>query len=239
MGNDFKSALALISESLPYEIEKKLQNLGYGCVRLPKCDRLDAPVASHPDMLFCQLGDGRTLCDRGYFEENKELLEKTGIELVPSKKALQKKYPFDIAFDVLVFDGILYGNLAFIAPEILETYEKQKNVKQGYTLCSCLVTSRCVITADEGIYRSLQENGANALMISQSDINLDGYTCGFIGGASCYDFRSDTVLFFGDISSHKDGCKIKEFLLKNGHKIDEIKEMPLSDFGGAKLFIKQ
>ena len=77
-----------------------------------------------------------------------------------------------------------------------------------------------------------------SLKISAGNILLKGYGCGFIGGASCFDKDSDTVVFFGNLSEHPDGEKITVFLEKHGHRVVFFEEFPLSDFGGAKLISK-
>ena len=228
--------LAFISEKMPPEIAGIFENLGYGCVRLLPHEALDTPVAHHPDMLFSVLDSGDVLCDEDYLRANPFLLE-LGVSFRPSSAKLGKKYPQDIAFDALVIDGVMYGKTSFAAPEILQN-RKTVNVKQGYAQCSTLVTDRVAITGDSGIYDALIKNGVNALKISADGIALDGYSCGFIGGASAYDKDSETVIFFGDITKHPDYEKINAFLKQNGHQIAFSDSIPLTDFGGAKLIQK-
>ena len=225
--------VALISEKMPDVIVNKLENLGYGCVLLPDHPDLDAPVASHADMLFSVVLDG-LLTDGEYLSRYPQLAE-LGLPIRISQRSLGKKYPLDIAFDALIFNGIVYGNTDFIAPEILQSYKKAVFVKQGYTLCSTLITNRVAITADDGIYRALAENGVSVLKISASGITLDGYSCGFIGGASVYEPLSNTVIFFGDVTKHPDFNAISDFLCENGHRLLWFDEFELKDLGGAKL----
>ncbi len=226
--------LALVSYKLPDEICAELENLGYGCVLLKDHPHLDAPVASHPDMLFSVLDSGEVLADLRYLRAYPELSE-LKIKFRTSSKSLDKKYPLDIAFDALIFNAAVYGRLDFIAPEILENRKMAVNVSQGYTLCSTLVTDKVAITADEGIYTALCENGVNTLKISPRGIALDGYDCGFIGGASVYEPNSNTVIFFGDVTRHPDFEKLDGFLKENGHGVCYFDDLPLKDYGGAKL----
>jgi hypothetical protein len=228
--------IALISEKMPAEISEILKNLGYGCVGLKAFECLDAPVAHHPDMLFSRLSDGKMLCDGRYLISNPALNE-LGIEFLPSAVRLDKKYPFDIAFDALVFGDTVYCKTDSTAPEILQD-RNTVDVKQGYALCSTLVTNKCAVTADGGIYTALCKNGVDALKISAGNILLKGYGNGFIGGASCFDACSDTVIFFGNPIYHPDFGAISDFLAKHGHKISYPDKIPLADYGGAKLFIK-
>ena len=228
---------ALLSNKVPGKVTDIFENLGYGCVLLQDFKYLDTPVSHHPDMLFSLLPSGKLLCDERYLKANPELCE-TELEFLVSKKHLGKLYPNDIVFDALIYDDTVYGNVSFIAPEILESCKNKVNVKQGYTLCSTLVTDKCAITADKGIYNALKRNGVDVLEISPDRIVLEGYNSGFIGGASAFEPISDTVVFFGDISAHKDFNKIADFLSEHGHSIKYLSGYPLTDFGGAKLIIK-
>ncbi len=225
---------ALISNELPDIICKYFEKSGYGCVRLPSHAHLDAPVASHPDMLFSLLADGTVLTDACYLEANQHLNE-LPVKFKASSVSLDKKYPHDIAFDALVLGDTVYGKLDFIAPEIRQSAKKEVNAAQGYTLCSTLVTDRCAVTADDGIYKVLTENGVPALKISPKGVQLDGYSCGFIGGASAFDAENNRVVFFGDLKEHPDCKKITDFLKKHGHIIHFFEGLPLKDYGGAKL----
>ena len=225
--------LVLVSEDMPDSVEKIFGFLGYGCVRLPKFDVLDTPVASHPDMLFFALPDGKLLCDKRYYEKNTELLGSCGERFVFSVKELGAKYPYDVAFDTFGINGTVYGRVDSIAPEILEVSEKAVNVNQGYAKCSVLLTDKCAITADCGLYKALTENGVDTLKISPGNVDLPGYGSGFIGGSSFFDPISDTVVFFGDLSAHPDYETISAFLSEHGHKELFDDKIPLTDLGGA------
>ncbi len=228
--------IAFFSCEIPHQIPDFFENKGYVCVFLPSFGNLDTPVAHHPDMLFSTTFDGALLCDEEYLKDNPFILD-LGVRLVTSCKKLGKKYPDDILFDALIIGDTVYGKIDSLAPEILKN-RHAVSLKQGYTLCSTLVTDKCAVTADEGIYLSLNQNGVDTLKISAGNILLKGYGCGFIGGASCFDKDSDTVVFFGNLSEHPDGEKITVFLEKHGHRVVFFEEFPLSDFGGAKLISK-
>jgi hypothetical protein len=88
-----------------------------------------------------------------------------------------------------------------------------------------------MITADEGICRRAESLGIEVLKISSGNILLEGYSFGFIGGASF--LSGDDVLFFGDVRLHPDFERIRDFLLAHRKNILYIKDMPLTDFGSA------
>ena len=220
---------------MPDKIAEYFGLLGYGCVRLPAFERLDGPVSSHPDMLLSVISDSTLLVDANYYSENAELFSECGARFKVSSTRLEGKYPKDIAFDALSINGTVYGRTDCIAGEILDAHERAVNVKQGYTLCSTLVTDRCAVTADDGIYKALTADGVDVLKISDGGIALSGYSCGFIGGASAYDPDSLQVIFFGDISLHPSGAKIVDFLENHGLRVRSFDGVPLTDLGGAKL----
>ena len=219
-----------VSCDLSLEIEEIFDFLGYGCVRLPKCDALDAPVASHPDMLFFKLPSGELLGDREYCEKNSELLLKTGGRFLLSQKRLDKKYPKDVLFDAFAIRNTLYARIDAVAPEILAAYNKAVNVRQGYAKCSTLIAGEVAVTADTGIYKALTENGVKTLLISPETVRLTGYGCGFIGGASFFDADTSTVVLFGEPDKND---PVVPFLKKNGINTLYPNSYPLTDFGGA------
>ena len=223
----------LVSENLPKQIEDILSTLGYRCVRIPCCEYLDAPVASHPDMLFYRIKDGTLLCDRRYYESNAKLLESTGARFVFSVGVLDKKYPNDVLFDAFEIDGTVYGRLDSIAPEILENGKNAVDLKQGYAKCSTLLLGNAAITADGGICRALQNGGIDVLKLSGGGIGLPGYGEGFIGGASYFDANGRNAVFFGDISEHQEYEEITGFLKERNISLLYPKGIPLTDFGGA------
>ena len=112
---------------------------------------------------------------------------------------------------------------------------KTVNVNQGYARCSTLIVAQnAAITADKSIEKALKSNGAEALLISEGNIRLEGFDYGFIGGASCTDEK--TVYFFGNVKKHPDYEKIKAFCDRYNSNIEILcEDEPLTDIGGAVL----
>ncbi len=107
------------------------------------------------------------------------------------------------------------------------------HVRQGYAKCSCAVVSEnAIITADQGIIRSLKGSKIKVLPIGQGRIRLDGADCGFIGGASGYDKNNHTLYFTGDIRKHPDYEQIIDFCDKAGTIIVSLTDDELVDIGG-------
>ena len=224
---------------MPPSTVEMLERWNYTALKIPKCQSLSEPVSCHPDMLFSVLGERRVLTDRVYFESNTAFFDRLigyGVEVSISQGCLSEKYPCDILFDAIKTDSLLVGNLKFTAPELFVQGVKTVNVKQGYALCSTLLLDGAAISADAGICKTLSENGYDILKITPGDIQLPGYGCGFVGGASAVLSEERVVVFFGDVYSHKDGEKIVAFCEKHGYKVCQDKVLPLTDYGGVKVF---
>jgi hypothetical protein len=196
---------------------------------LAPCKRLDVPVCAHADMLVGSL-DGRVIVTRSYYEENKDLF--SGVDPILTDEEHGREYPHDILLNFIDAKTAVVG-----LEKHVSKYAKTKkiiNVKQGYTRCSTLVGQNFAVSADAGILSALSTLGYDTLKISEGDVMLKGYGHGFIGGAS-FAFGDD-VYFFGSLSYHKDKDKIKGFLRRNGAKIHELDDTPLTDLGGAVIF---
>lgn len=223
---------------MPKGITDKFHEFDYDIIYIPRCESLSFPVSMHPDMLFSVIGDGQLLTDRNYFLRNEAFfksLEEIGVKIMLSERTLSANYPNDILFDAIKTENLLIGNLDFTAPELFLNNVKTVKVKQGYALCSTLLMENAAVSADTGICNALTENGYDVLKVSPGDIVLDGYNCGFIGGASAVLYDVKTVVFFGNIANHRDGEKITDFCKEHGYKVRYDKTLPLTDFGGVKL----
>ena len=201
---------------------------------------LDDPVSSHADMLFCLIED-HLFCYNEYLIENLDLLNKlkeSKYKIVTVKHKCERKYPNDIALNVLVVNKTLFCNAKYTATEIIE-YAKSKNykivsVKQGYASCSTLVIDgKYAITADKGMKKALDNENIETLLIDNEGIQLSGYNYGFIGGAS-FSFENK-VYFFGNLQNHPSGENIKLFLTTRKIDFFEVTNNQISDFGGIKI----
>lgn len=215
---------------------------GLECIPLKPYGKLDAPVASHADMLFCIL-DRTVFCYEDYVRENslEEVFVSLGYSLCYVKKPCAPEYPGDIALNVLIMGKTLFCKLDSVAEEIMKYANlngyKTVDVKQGYAACSTLaLDENKAITSDVGIYNALLREGKDALFVYSDDIELKGYNCGFIGGASGM-FLKDAY-FFGDLFEVKDFEIIADFIDKSGFNYKLTSLDKLNDFGGFKLIYK-
>ena len=232
--NDF---YYLCSPYLTNEVRTILDDLGGEGFVIPECPRLARPVAAHPDMLFSVMPDGTVLTEGEYFSENKGFFESMPFydRIMPSQTVLEPLYPKDVAFDCVYFNDTVIGKKQFIANEIKNDATRVIDVKQGYALCSTLISECFAITADKHIYNAILDNNCEVLLISSNNILLNGYNCGFIGGASCVIESEKTVVFFGNAEVHTDFWRMKKFIEKFGYVLRYPKNVPLEDFGGVKI----
>ncbi len=204
-------------------------------ISLPKWKGLPEPVSSHPDMLFYPLPNGKILVGRDYYNENRGFFSSLGDVFLLDEKTPSGSYPFDVLFDCLGVKDTLYGKDGFVSDRIKENYTFFVPVKQGYTRCStAMLSESCAVTADLGIAAALKNDGIDVLVIRSGYIELNGYSCGFIGGAGA--LLSDGVYgFFGDLYTHPDGKTIAKFALEHKIKAVSLSDEPLSDNGGLLI----
>ena len=188
------------------------------------CKNIAEPVCAHPDVTLTKIEDVFVCSPDSYDYYNTFL----GDKLLKGKKELSFHYPFDIAYNVLIYKNFAFAKAKYTDDVVKKELEKRNikliNVNQGYAKCSAAVCDRGIITADETIYSACVENGIDALKITQGHVKLSGYEYGFVGGAS--GFIDGKLTFFGDVRNHPDYLKIKEFC-----DIDFIPDFPLTDVG--------
>ena len=235
----YSKALAIIGCDADGRITEALSSLGFCVQTLPRHDSLPRPVSSHADMLIFEMG-GCVFAERKYIEGAKSIFDTIssfGYNIVPCDISLGNKYPDDIAFNIALCNGVLFGNDKYNALSIIELAKdlgiKINPVKQGYTKCSAAVLGNdAIITADEGIASAAEANGISVLKINNSpdSVSLDGYNYGFIGGAC--GVHNGSIYFTGNIELHPQGDVIKAFCQSLGYNIVNLSDSRLVDVGG-------
>lgn len=209
-----------------------LKKHGYNAVILPPSELLQTPVASHADMLAIKLGKSLLFCEY-YYNKHRDILRE--YQTSTTQRTHAPDYPRDVVLNALLTKKGLYARLDSIANEIKAYAQAHNiplvNVPQGYANCSVCAFDGGAITSDRSIATAMRENGENTLEISCGSITLEGYSYGFIGGASFY--SEGKAFFFGNLSHHPDGEKIKSFCTENGAEAICLDTCPLTDVGGA------
>lgn len=193
---------------------------------------IDNAVRFHADMAALHLCGNRLIAGKNQKSLIKILSER-GFDVSETQDEIAGEYPKDIALNFTVVGDRIIGNFRYADKSLTDSIGELRtvNVRQGYCKCSCLVVNNnAIITDDKSIYDKTAENGIDCLLISKGDIFLDGHEYGFIGGASGK-ISKDTVLFFGDVTKHRDYKKIAGFIDKHSCKIEYL-DFPLTDFGG-------
>lgn len=187
-------------------------------------DKIQEPVGAHPDMSLTQIIDV-FVCSPDSFQYYKGFL---GNRVICGKTNLSSHYPYDIAYNVLIYKDFAFCKAentdAVVKEELAKRNIKIININQGYAKCSAAVCNEGIITADESIYRTAESCGINVLKITPGHVRLLGYDYGFIGGAS--GVVNGRLTFFGDIRQHPDYLKICDFC-----EFDYIPDFPLTDIG--------
>lgn len=193
---------------------------------------IDKATSTHADMLAIHLGENLVLLDAGQKALAKALTD-MGADIIFTDIPITGIYPNDIRLNFAIIGKRIFGNKNYCDSKILHQLNEYKicNCKQGYCKCSCLIINQnALITDDKSIYNVATANCVDCLLISKGDIALPGHDYGFIGGASGK-ISKDEILFFGDITKHRDYKKIADFIAKHGCKIISL-DFPLTDFGG-------
>lgn len=194
---------------------------------------IDSSVSAHADMAALYLGNGIVMIDKNQNKLKKELAE-SDFYVIEAYDEIKDDYPNDVKLNFTVAGEFVIGNFDYADSRLVELIrDKSKiNVKQGYCKCSILVVrDNAIVTDDPSIYRNAVKNGIDSLLISKGDICLDGHGYGFIGGASGK-ISDDTVVFFGDITKHRDYEKINDFLSLHGCIYTCTDVFQLRDIGG-------
>lgn len=210
----------------------EFNKIGYEIIPADTISSFHTPEQRHADMQCLKIGDKYFILNEcNNLKHHLALLNPTVI----FQKA-EKNYPKNVLLNCLYLNDVLYGKVSAIADEVKDFCNinqiKIVNVNQGYTHCSTLVIDEnAVITADNSIATSLENNGVEVLKICAGHIVLEGFNYGFIGGAGIQ--IDDIIFFFGNIKNHPDYNKIEHFISKHNKNIKILSsEIPLTDIGG-------
>lgn len=193
-------------------------------------------ISAHPDIFFCKINN------RTFQAPNLNLQEK--LETTQGQTPVEPNYPGDIKYNICQIGKNIIHNFKHTDPAILEYINKANlkkiNVNQGYTKCSISVTTEnSCITSDEGIYKTLQKENIDVLLIKDEIIHLLDKNKnmtkmnGFIGGATCV--INNKFILFGDSEKLKNKESLIKFLDKQNLELIDFKNEEIIDYGGVIL----
>lgn len=213
-------------------IIEKIEKIGINCRILSDNDLINISVKNHGDMAACYMGQGKIFVDRKQ-EEVIRQLRKMGMEVyIPNRESIGD-YPNDVVLNCAVIGENMIYSKKGTAKEIVDMGQEKIHfaVKQGYCRCSvCPIDENAIITDDVSIYRAVKDF-MDVLLIEKGDIILNGKDYGFIGGATGK-IDKDTLLFFGDMETHRNSVQIKKFLEEHGVNYINLFKGNLVDIGG-------
>jgi len=214
----------------------------YEIIQLPPDTSLPEAVSGHVDLLIFKL-ENKLVTRKSYYRTAKDkidlICEKCGLELVLSDVEAGDHYPNDCGLCAAVSGKNIICRNVSTDVEILRLADDPGynllNVPQGYSKCSCAVLADgAIITADRGIAKVTLENGIDTLLISEGNVDLPGYSYGFIGGAT--GLCGNKLYFCGDLRSHPDHEAIERFAKKHDTECISLSDERLYDVG-TLLFI--
>ena len=188
-------------------------------------------ISGHPDIYITQCGDTLIVVP-DISSQFLQQLKNFRIPFNVGKKETGFQYPETSSYNALIDEICLIHNLKYTDPSILDAciHLKQIHVNQGYTRCNCISLGKTsYITSDKGIEKTLLHHGFEVLYIDPSEIILEGFSHGFIGG--CCGIFDKTLLVCGNPDYMKDGKSFRDFVLKQDISIVELYDGPMVDTG--------
>ncbi len=230
-----KADMVIIDGRVSKEIIDRLKKLNLKIIPTIPCKDIAEPVSYHPDMVLHPINHYTLMVAPNVFDYYEDKLSGMGIKIIKGETKLTKDYPGNIAYNVGRIDGFAVHNFKY-TDEKLKYYLKKENlefvdVKQGYSKCSmAVIDERAIITADYPIYKELSKRGIDVLLIQPGHIVLEGYSYGFIGGATG-NLSKDVIMISGSMKEHPDKLKIENFIKRYNKEIYWLSHEKIIDIG--------
>lgn len=213
-------------------LKNVFDNLSVKVVNVIENTLLEAPVRRHADILVNYVGESTFLADENQTELCNYIENNGGKSVIIDNIA--SPYPNDCLFNFADIGDYIICNKAIMTEEIEKFLQNKTKiyVNQGYSKCSvCICKHNTIITDDISVYNAvLQYDNIKLLFVEKGSVGINKYDYGFIGGC-CGLIDKDVLLFNGDLSTHTDFDKIRNFLYDNEVKYIDIKGKPLTDIG--------
>ena len=228
--------LIIVDARLPHAALKRLGDFGIVFPHMPQQSAYPA-IAAHPDIFFCPL-DNMLVVSPSVDAHTLAHLSNNNVQFILGKTHCGNRYPQTAAYNAVVTGNMIIHHKLYTEPAILQNLPGHEfvHVNQGYTRCNLLpLGNNNFITSDTGIYKTLSNIGKRVMLAGSSQVMLEGYPHGFIGGSA--GVSEKTVFFAGSLKYHHQGAQIRRFLEEAEHKIVELYDGPLID-GGSIFFYK-
>lgn len=230
-----KLLIALVDKRITLNMEKSLKNIGIDVIKTCECTNTYNAIKFHPDINVCKLNDNNIVVAPNVYDYYVDVLNKYNFNVIKGDSYIEKKYPYNIAYNIALFGNYAVHNFRYTDKKILDFIERNNiqkiDVKQGYSKCSiCIVDENSIITSDEGIFKSCSSYGIDCLFIQKGYIDLFDMDYGFIGGCSGL-ISNDTLAFYGNLSNHPNYNDIINFIHSKNMNIICLGDENLLDLG--------
>lgn len=207
------------------EVINALKSLNIAVLDVPECSYIEKGISSHPDMNILYLGSGKYIGYENILSDDFKFIPET----IPTEPNYKKSTKLNCALtnEFLIFNPKTASDKIPLENRvIIET-------NQGYSKCSTLIIDKeSIITADDNIELAALKKRLNVLKVSQSEILLEGYSNGFIGGIGGKLDKS-ILGICGELKYLKDKNKILDFCRNVGVYIESITKGKIKDIGGV------
>lgn len=226
----------IYNKHIPEEAVSNLKQYG-DCFPFLSNDITNSYLSGHIDVFGCLIDDKYIVSNELYnFLINISPSESiNGIKIIKGHDDVG--FDYDAThYNAAVSDNYIIHNTKYTDEVILQNKDNRQliNVKQGFCRCSVLPLSNDnFITSDNGITKQLKTNNMKHLFVDPSEIILPGCKNGCIGG--CFGVYKTDVYCIGNLSYHKDGDKIRNFIEECDCHLIELYDGPLFDGGSITI----
>lgn len=215
----------------------RLHQLGFHTIASERKSGLYNAVDGHPDLQFASI-DGTLITLKDISHEKYAEISGYAKHPVKGESAASLPYPHHISLNALITEDLFLHRLDSTDRILLNLAEKSQreliHTKQGYSRCSCAyVGNDAFVTEDRGIWEILRSLGKKVFYRPHTNVFLEGFDFGFIGGAlSLIHIGShDLLLISGDLTRYQFGDALKSFLNEEKIPYECIGNGPLMDRG--------
>ncbi len=220
---------------MPPVAQEKLGKFGK-LIRIATTGITYPAISGHPDIFFCSTPGGLVIAP-DVFEHYQHTFKNAATPLIKGNSKVGKKYPQSATYNAVISDNLLIHNTR-LSDERIKQYASETtiyHVNQGYARCNLLpLGNRLFITSDRGIDKSLKSHGIECHFFSPSEIRLEGFAHGFLGGAC--GVNADKLFVCGSLKYHPWEDDLRTISCRAGLEVVELIDAPMIDVGGI-LFV--
>ena len=234
---------AIVDYRANEQIIKTLEAHNLKIVKTIPCNDIQEPVCGHPDMVMHPIDRETLVIAPNVYDYYCEKFKNTRIKTIKGGKTLNRNYPEDIAYNVARIGNYAIHNFKYTDTVLKSHLDalgiKLISVNQGYTKCSlACISDDKAITSDVAIQKALADVGIECLLYNPTNIVLNGFNYGFIGG-SVGNISDSTFLLSGYIEDNQERERLYSFVEKTNLNIEVASTNPLTDYGTIIVLWKE